>query len=377
MRICMVTYRGLPRGGVVHASYLAEALAALGHEVELYFIWHMARDGEEGRTFYRKLEIPVHAVSYDGGEEEVNIEAVTGMAEALAAEIPPDFDIYHVHDAVGTAAVASVPGRQGKLVWTIHHLDTYNDPELDAYFEAQLPKADSYVTVSDHWLKKLRDMHEFESMVVHNGVDITNYRPGLDVSGWKEELGFTNEPVLLFVGGMEPRKGLEHMLLTLELVQKKVPETKLVVVGSKAVSSVVGESTMAKALMARTKTTDDVRFLSGVDEKEMPALYDLASMVVLPSRNEGWGLSLHQGMACGKPVAAFSVGGVGELVTDDAGVLVPYGDIFGLSNAVVSFLTDPEKARKYGNAGRERAIEYNWNRSAEEAERVYKRALGQ
>ena len=156
MRIAMITYRGIPRGGIVHSAYLAEALAAQGHEVVLYYLWHKARDPKMGPHFFRPLSVQSTCVIYNGKETTVNISAVRGMVKALAEDLPNDFDIYHVHDAIGAAAVYKLKGRKGKMVWTIHHLDTYNDKELDNYFEKQLPKPDGYATVSEFWQKELK-----------------------------------------------------------------------------------------------------------------------------------------------------------------------------------------------------------------------------
>jgi len=360
----------------VHSAYLAESLARQGHDVTLFYIWHKARDPQAGPNFFRKLSVQSYCVVYKGREKTVNINAVKGMVNALAVELPNDFDIYHVHDAIGAAAVQKVKGRKGKLVWTIHHLDSYNDKELDRFFENQLPKADGYATVSKYWQKELKQRHGLDSDLTYSGIDTATYNPKADASKWNRAFKFKKDKkAVLFVGGLEPRKGLEHMLLIMEIVHKEFPNAKLLVLGKGAVSSTKGEAEMINALLERTRTKDRVFFVQDVPENDMPGLYAMPDMVVLPSRTEGWGLSLHQGMAAGKPVAAFAVGGVPELVTSEAGFLAPYGDAYSLAQGIIKVFKSRSLARKMGKAARERAVQFDWDRSAREAERLYKKVM--
>lgn len=372
MRIGMISYRGLPRGGIVHASQLAEALARRGHELTFYFIWHKARDGDAGKEFYREMSIPTVMIPYDGPETGVDLAAVEGMAKALSEGLPADLDVYHVHDAVGVAGVAGIPGRKGKMVQTVHHLDSYRNEELDNYFEVQLAKPDGYITVSEFWWKELLERYGYESKVVYNGVDVDVFKPDVYGGFWKERWGVDSEPVILFLGGFEPRKGLEYMILILEQVAKYIEDIRLVVLGKEAVSSVGGERNMVETLMGRTGTTDRVTFIQDVPEEEMAPLFSAVDMVVLPSRTEGWGLALHQGMAAGKPVAAFAVGGVPELVTQDVGAIASFGDVGTISRDIVRILRSPGLYMDMGLAGRKRAEMFTWEKSAEQAETAYK-----
>jgi glycosyltransferase involved in cell wall biosynthesis len=263
--------------------------------------------------------------------------------------------------------------RTGKLVWTIHHLESYNDPQLDAFFDEQLKVPDGYATVSAYWQMLLKNKHGIYGRVIHNGVDMVKFHPKGDTTIWKERLNFFDEQkkMLLYVGGMEPRKGLEYMLLTFEIVLRRVPETYLVVVGKSAVSSQPKEKDLIEIMLDRTKTRNNVVFLDYVEDDDMPSLYSLAKMVILTSRNEGWGLSLQEAMASGKPIGAFSVGGIPELVTSEFGILVPMGDAGSLASGIVNVLKSPKRAKSMGKMARRRVEGFSWERSAREAEYVY------
>ena len=164
---------------------------------------------------------------------------------------------------------------------------------------------------------------------------------------------------------------MEYMLLAFELVLKRVPEAYLVVVARSAVTSLPREKELMEMLLERTKTKSHVFFLDKVDDDDLPGLYGLSRMVLLTSRNEGWGLALQEAMASGKPVGAFSVGGVPELVTSEFAVLTPLGDVGSLAQGIVNVLKSPKRAKSMGKMARRRVEGFSWERSAKEAEYVY------
>jgi phosphatidylinositol alpha-1,6-mannosyltransferase len=115
---------------------------------------------------------------------------------------------------------------------------------------------------------------------------------------------------------------------------------------------------------------DRVRFLGEVSERDLPALYNLASVYVGPSRRaerlgvEGFGISLVEASACGLPVVAGQSGGIPDAVRDgETGFLIPPEDPAAIAGAVSRLLGDAELAGRIGAAGR-RAVEthYNWDR---------------
>jgi phosphatidylinositol alpha-1,6-mannosyltransferase len=110
--------------------------------------------------------------------------------------------------------------------------------------------------------------------------------------------------------------------------------------------------------------------LGGVSERDLPALYNLASVYVGVSRIserigvEGFGISLVEASACGLPVVAGNSGGIPDAVRDgETGYLVPPEDPAALGATICRLLADPDGARRIGAAGR-RAVEtyYNWDR---------------
>ena len=114
-----------------------------------------------------------------------------------------------------------------------------------------------------------------------------------------------------------------------------------------------------------------LRFLGNVAHEELPELYRAHDAFVLPSRNEGMSNTVLEAMASGLPVIVTDVGGTAELVEGN-GVRVPVDDEAALRSAVAALRDDAGKRREMGQRSREIALEYSWERVAEEYLRLYR-----
>jgi phosphatidylinositol alpha-1,6-mannosyltransferase len=122
---------------------------------------------------------------------------------------------------------------------------------------------------------------------------------------------------------------------------------------------------------------DRVRFLSGVPDRDLPALYNCAEVYVgvsrlLSQRVEGFGISLCEASACGVPVVAGRSGGMPEAVQDgETGILVDAESVETVATALRRLLDDPALRARYGSAGRA-AVErrYNWDRVTADLVRI-------
>jgi glycosyltransferase involved in cell wall biosynthesis len=158
-------------------------------------------------------------------------------------------------------------------------------------------------------------------------------------------------------------------------VIERVPDARLVAVAKTGFRG-TDEVGWFKVLANRTGVAGSVEFLESVSQEKLLSLYADCDVVALPSRNEGWGLSLMEGMVCGKPVVATKVGGIPELVRDGAeGILVEPADVIGLADALCKLLEDPEMRARMGEAGNKRAREFSWDETAKVVLRAYEQAL--
>jgi len=164
------------------------------------------------------------------------------------------------------------------------------------------------------------------------------------------ELDVAPEEVLLvFVGRVVPIKRLDVLLRALAQAGGPGPRLRLALVGD-------GEERPGlEALASELGIERDVLFLGY--RRELRSLFAAADLAVLSSDNEGTPVSLIEAGAAGLPAVATDVGGVGEVVGEQTGILVPPGDPAALAGALRQMADDPEGRRTYGRAARSRVTE--------------------
>ena len=210
------------------------------------------------------------------------------------------------------------------------------------------------------------DGHGQRLRVVHLGTDPGRFMPGVDPTELRERLGLPEDGVrwMLTVARLTPHKGADTVLRALPAILEHAPDVRYAVAGSGPALDQLEE------LASAIGVADRVSFLGSVSDRDLPALYNLASVYVGASRLaerigvEGFGISLVEASACGLPVVAGNSGGIPDAVRDgETGFLVPPEDPAALAAAIVRLLASPDLAKRVGAAGR-RAVEtyYNWDR---------------
>ncbi|MEW6471876.1 MAG: glycosyltransferase family 1 protein [Actinomycetota bacterium] len=177
-------------------------------------------------------------------------------------------------------------------------------------------------------------------------------------------LGLEPRSYLLFVGTVEPRKGVDVLLAAHATLRRHGhPDLRLVVAGPPG--------------WGETPPLDEPGVVAPgrVDEHTLDALYRGAAVLVVPSRSEGFGLPALEAMARGRPVVVSDAGALPEVV-GDAGVLVPPGDAEALAAALDRLLTDAGLAASVGHAGRRRAATFTWSACTAAHLAAYHAALG-
>ena len=118
-----------------------------------------------------------------------------------------------------------------------------------------------------------------------------------------------------------------------------------------------------------------VTFTGRIDNEDFVRWYARATMALIPSLYEGFGLPAGEAMACGVPVISTSGGALPEVV-GDAGIIVPSADSSALAEAIIGLLDNPEKARALGIAGLERVQGYfTWEKAAQATVGVYRETI--
>jgi len=205
--------------------------------------------------------------------------------------------------------------------------------------------------------------------LVPPGVDHAFFSPG-DRVGARAGLGLDDRPTMLFVGRIQPLKGLTVAVEALSLVQRS--DSRLVVVGGPSGSDGDAEFDRVKGLVADLGLTERVTFVDPQPHHALSTLYRSADVVVVPSRSESFGLVALEAAACGVPVVAAAVGGLRSLVDDGrTGFLVDGTDPAAMAARVDELFADPELADRMGSAGSTRASDYSWAVTAGRLRRLY------
>ncbi|HYT05866.1 MAG TPA: glycosyltransferase family 4 protein [Gemmatimonadales bacterium] len=224
------------------------------------------------------------------------------------------------------------------------------------------------------------DGHGQRLRVVHLGTDPVRFRPGVDTSDVRQrfELPDGAAPWLLTVARLEPHKGVDTVIKALPAILEQAPTVRYAVAGAGPAREPL------EKLARKTGVADRVRFLGQVGERDLPALYNVASVYVGASRRaerigvEGFGIALVEAAACGLPVVAGNSGGIPDAVREgETGFLVPPEDPAALGEAVTRLLADAALARRVGAAGR-RAVEtyYNWDRVVRDLRAIEAEVVG-
>ncbi len=204
-------------------------------------------------------------------------------------------------------------------------------------------------------------------VVVPCGVDIDEFQP-LDRARVRVELGLEGEqPIVLFVGRIEPLKGIDVLLRAVAQIESSF---RLLVVGGD--SKDAGRKRELTALASRLGVRAQVSFLDAVPHDRLPLYYNAADICVVPSYYESFGLVAVEAMACGVPVVASRVGGLKETVQDgQTGYLVPWHCPEPFAERLEMLLSNESLRRSLGREARIASERFRWTEVAARVEDVY------
>lgn len=205
--------------------------------------------------------------------------------------------------------------------------------------------------------------------LVYNGLDLGEFEALPDRGVFRAQHGLGDRPIVLYLGKLTPRKGVDHLL---DAAARLSPDVVLVVAGND-----MGVQPALEAQTRELELGDRVRFtglLTGPDR--LAALAD-ADLLVYPSTDEIFGLVPFEGLLCGTPAVVSDDCGCGQLVAQArAGELVRYGDPSALARTISLLLQDDGRRRRMAARGRafvER--HFAWPTIAAQTEAVYRAAL--
>jgi len=207
LRIAILTHSTNPRGGVVHALELGDALVRLGHEAAVHAP-DTSGDGFFRPTLCRSALVAASPVGPDvAAMIETRIAEYVSHFESSANR---RFDVFHAQDGISSNALATLKehGLIDRFARTVHHIDHFEDSRVAALQTRSIVAADELFVVSRTWRDILRRRFGRSATIVGNGVDRERFAPAPDgrEEALRQRLGLDEGPVFLAVGGVEERK---------------------------------------------------------------------------------------------------------------------------------------------------------------------------
>ena len=198
--------------------------------------------------------------------------------------------------------------------------------------------------------------------LVYNGIDTDVFRP---------VKGIERRPLRLMAtcSADAPLKGTRYLLLAYARLLETYPQLELLLVSKPQPGG------KTERLVKKLGLVDRIQFVSGITTEQMVQYYAEASIAVVPSVYEGFGLPAGEAMACGVPVVSTDGGALPEVV-GDAGIIVPVKNVEAMAKAIDELLRDPGRRETLGNAGRERILDkFCWQVCAREMSQYYREVL--
>ncbi len=387
MRIAMFSWESLHSifmGGLgVHVTELAAGLERRGHEV------HVITRRGPGQEDYDQIE-GVHYHRIDHGLCDNFVESMNMMCQAMAGKFSDitnmigNFELIHAHDWLTSNALQYVKEGYGTPgVLTMHSTEYGRDGnEFYDGFAAWIRDteaagchaADTVVSVSGFLAEELQRIYQVPHWKIHvvpNGVAYSQFDCFIDPAAVKNRYGIdAMAPSVACFGRMTLQKGQDMLIEAIPMVLSSYPETRFVISGDGPIRDMV----MAKA--SAQGVGDACVFLNTVPRSDYIDLMRAVDLLVVPSRNEPFGIVALEAWSAGKPVVATTAGGPREYIWHDVNGFLVEATPGGIAHGIGSLLADHEHCRALGHNGRQAVEEvFNWDTIAEYTEGVYMATL--
>jgi D-inositol-3-phosphate glycosyltransferase len=382
----------------LHTSPLAQPGTGDGGGMNVYvreLVGALAQAGVQCRAYTRRWadDLP-ERVQVEPGFEVVHVPAgPTDQPKEELAHHVGEFSKWVANDLRGWGAnaihanywLSGVAGLQLKQMLELPLLTTFHtlarvkaesgdhEPESRAKAEAAVMACADVVLAN--CLAEADQLEEFYGAarerieIVPPGVDQAFFSPGSQ-AGARAAIGADDNPLLLFVGRIQPLKGLDVAVGA--LAASEHTDAQLWVIGGASGSDGEAELARIQTLIDDLGVRDRVKFVAPQPHHLLSTFYRAADISLVPSRSESFGLVALEASACGTPVIASAVGGLMTLVDSGVtGFLMEERDPERWAAHVDLLLDDPLLARRMSISAAARARTYTWSTSAGRLRRIY------
>lgn len=370
MKIAILSQTYYPiKGGVAeHVHATAQELRKRGHEVTIITAYFNRGDEEWSNgveRLGRDLTLP-----FNGAFVNVTVGARL-PTDLKRLEAKYNFDVIHLHNPLDPVLpIMAMLHMKAPKVGTFH---TYKSSSLGfKIFQSALErkcnqKLGVRIAVSEAAKSFFGKYFKGPWEILPNGVDIERFRP--DVEPIPELMDGKRN--ILFVGRMDPRKGVNVLLDSFTRLAADNPDARLVVVGG-------GILLHHYKRFVPLALKDRIWFMNYVSVADLPRYYASADVCCFPAYGrESFGIVLAEAMAAGKPFVASDIIGYRDVLEDGKqGLLARKADAGDFAQKITTLLKDKNLREQMGAAGREKAIaQYAWEKITDRLEGYYTQAI--
>jgi phosphatidylinositol alpha-mannosyltransferase len=350
----------LPGGVNEHVRFLYEVLRVHGHDVRIITSSHGLQRSSEGDVIRigKGFSVPSNG---SVGTITVSPRYVSQVKRVLDEEC---FDVLHFHEPFVPFLSLIVLRQSTSVNIATFHAYAGFSPAMELG-KRMLPgyagRLHGRIAVSAAARHFIDRFFPGDYKIIPNGVNVGRYRRAVPVARWQD-----GTPNVLFVGRLEDRKGLPHLLKAFRQLRKNGIEARLLIVGA-------GPQEREARRYVLTRGLQNVYFLGRVSDAEKAQLFKTADVFVSPATGrESFGIVLLEAMAAGAPIVCSDIHGYKGVVQRNAqALLVPPRDSKGLATAIEQVLTDADLRVRLRASGLERVEQFSWEHVTQKVEDYY------
>jgi glycosyltransferase involved in cell wall biosynthesis len=341
-------------GGTLYTHRIASHLVEKGHEVTLICANYPGGNREDnidgvnvlrlGTKYSTHLLAPIQYVMKYRTKTDVLIDVVNGPPwfSPLYSKVPKIAVIFQPFTGVFFLELSKPLASMMCIVERIY-----------PYIYCNMPVVTLSPSVRNELVKK--GISKENIFVIPPGIDLEKH-----TSGRKSAV-----PLILYVGRLKKYKGIDHLIMSMREIRKKVRDARLLI---------VGKGDYMSELTGLTETVglkDAVEFCGYVSEEKKIELLKKAHVLVIPSIEEGWGIPIIEAAACGTPAIGTNTSGLRDSIIDEkTGLLVPYGKPNTLAKKIVRVLENDDLRRRLSSNAMEWAKNFDWEKRLWTFERI-------
>ena len=375
-------------GEIKNPFYLSQTLKKMGHNITV-----ITHNKNKGIRDFNGVQIYSIGNGFLKGVVRSITSALNEARGFLKLIKEEDFDVIHAHSSVTGLVLLRKAGKIRTPIITTAHgtslleakantegLSLYNTlAKLNSWTQYYIDRfswlgSDVVISAGNHQVREMLKVYKLPEEKVNpisNGVDTSFYKPDPKAGNKiKEKYGIEDKRIVLFVGRLVRKKGLQYLIYSAPLILREVPDTVFLVIGG-ADRFAQYESELRKKIKYLNLEGKFI-IVKNVPEKDMPSYYNAADVCVFPSINyEPLPTVIFEAMACGKPIVASNLGGIPEQI-GYIDTLVPQKNHIALAKMIIKILKDDNLSRELSNKNRKRAREFHWEKISKMHVKLYR-----